>query len=912
MVTYVRRIFDGEGLPLGMICLNVPLDRIRENVVNMRITDSGYGLLMNERLDVIAYPNEELIGRNARLISQGFQLIADELEKGKDIFELELENYLGEWTVSFTRRLDNGWILTIATPKAEYYKPLQIMNLIISILGIFFAMILIIILVRIDIAKTKSDEQNRMKTLLLANIQKIREVDERVRIILNANPMGCWLLDKDYHVIECNQEMLHLLKIPSKKNYYDSFFEYSPEFQPSGKISRNQAMDNIEIALAEGYCRFEWVHQTVDKEPIPSEVTLVRVEYKGEHAVAGYIRDLREYNTMLEEIRKVQYDLRQAKDAAEESNRAKSKFLATMSHEIRTPMNVILGVTESQMMNESLPTKINEAFQEIFDSGHLLLHIINDILDFSKIESGKFVLDPVNYEILSLIYDVANMTVMQYEYKQLKFILKVDENIPLHLHGDELRVKQILNNLLSNAFKYTDNGEVELIFSAENNFEEKKTILIFSVRDTGQGMTKEQVKKIFEEYTRFNIETNRRIAGTGLGMAIVNNLVKIMEGKIEVNTSPNKGSLFTVRLPQGISKSGSIDKETIQNIQKMNFSNIRRERYSNFIRAEMPYGKVLVVDDMKSNLDVAKLLLTPYKLQIDTAESGIEAIQMINSGKSYDMIFMDHMMPKMDGIEAVKTIRSLGYKEPIVALTANAVVGEREMFLRNGFDGFISKPIDLRQLNDLLHKYVGIKKVEAGGDGENAGINISRVDTKTGLAIYGGDMDIYLTVLRSFLKDSLKVLKELPNVSEENLPKYAVNVHGLKGICSGIGAYKLRDAALELELMAKSKNLAGILSRNDALIRELENLTSGIQAWLKEYERQNPKPVLPQPDRALLEHLRKSCEDYDVHSADEAMEELEKSNYENDASIVVWLREKITESDFSSAAARISEYLASI
>ena len=390
---------------------------------------------------------------------------------------------------------------------------------------------------------------------------------------------------------------------------------------------------------------------------------------------------------------------------------AKSKFLATMSHEIRTPMNVILGVTESQLLAKPPSREMKEAFEKIYDSGNMLLHIINDILDLSKIEAGKFELNPAKYETLSLINDTANMSIMQFGHKQIDFKLKVDENIPSHLFGDELRIKQILNNLLSNAFKYTNSGEVALSFSVENTVrEEDRTDLIIRVRDTGQGMTKEQVNKLFDEYSRFNLEANRTTVGTGLGMAITKNLIKFMNGTMAVESEPGKGTLFTVMLPQQIRGEGSLGKEAAENLQKFNITNTMRERKAKIVREHMPYGKVLIVDDFKSNLDVAKLLLKPYGLQIDTADSGFEAIDLVTGGKTYDIIFMDHMMPEMDGIETTLKLRRLGYNQPVFALTANAIAGQQEVFLANGFDGYITKPIDIRQLNDSLNKFIRDKK----------------------------------------------------------------------------------------------------------------------------------------------------------------------------------------------------------
>ena len=1096
-VTFKRRLFDNEGKPLGMVYLNMPLDRIRDHVLNMQIAEGGYGVLLDDMNDVITHPRSEFVGKPASQISPGFSLIVEELESGNDLLELEIENYLSQWSVASTMRLDNGWVLILMTPKAVYYREMQNMMLVISILGASFALALIIILLRFDLAKTKSDEQNRRKDALLTDMEKQHEADERTQLMLDATPLGCKLWDRDLHIIECNQEVLHLFGLQDKQEFFDRFFELSPEIQPDGRPSKEKAAEFIKKAFDEGYNYLEWMHQKLNGEEIPAEITLVRVKHKGDYAVAGYIRDLRDYkqmmrkieqrdkllntvnhtagmllaieddknvidsilksmelmgrsvdvdrvqiwqneiadgvynfilkyewlsevglqknpvsigailpysripawtnkflrgeyvnsqfselsasdqefwdsfeiksmvmvplflrdrfwgifcledcrnehifseeeinilrsggllianaflrNDMMQNIRSGAAQLAKALREAQDANTAKSKFLASMSHEIRTPMNVVLGVAESQLFTEINPQKAKEAFEKIFDSGNWLLRIINDILDLSKIEADKFELNPANYEALSLINDAVNMNVMQFGHKLIEFKLEVDENIPLYLYGDELRIKQVLNNLLTNAFKYTNVGEVKLSLSATET-DENKTVLLIRVSDTGQGMTGDQVNKLFDEYTRFNLEANRSTVGTGLGMTITSNLIKMMGGTIDVDSTPGVGTTFTVSIPQRITEPGVVlGKNAIENLERFNFSNRQREKITKIVRELMPYGKVLVVDDMKSNLDVAKLLLNPYQLQIDTASSGFEAIDIIKTGKVYDIIFMDHMMPEMDGIETVKKIRQSGYCHPIFALTADAIAGQKDLFLAKGFDGYISKPIDIRELNDSLNKFVRDKEhgrqegqvLPAGlpsADHEKAAIEIPGVETEKGLALYNGDIDIFVTVLRSYVANTLSVIEKMRNVSEESLANYAVSAHGLKGISAGIGAEKIKNAALDLEMKAKSGDLAGVLSGNNDLLEDTEFLVRDIQAWLREMDGQKPKPRLECPDRFLLDRLRKSCEAYDMKGIDAVMDELESASYDKDASLVDWLREKIDSSDFSIVAERLLEY----
>jgi len=392
---------------------------------------------------------------------------------------------------------------------------------------------------------------------------------------------------------------------------------------------------------------------------------------------------------------------------SQEENKFKSTFLANMSHEIRTPLNAIVGITEI-LMQRDCAAKVKDCedgLGKIHNSCGLLLGIVNDILDFSKIEAGKMEIRPAKYTLASLINDTVHLNMMRIGDKAIDFSLKVDPELPANIIGDELRIKQVLNNILSNAFKYTDSGQVNLCvdFISENAAE---TMLIFNIRDTGRGMSKEQLGSLFEEYRRF--DHNMRVEGTGLGLAITRRLIKLMDGEILVESEPEKGSVFTVRLPQKLADGEVLGKEAAENLSKFNFSENENSRMKNrrIMRERMPYGRVLVVDDVKTNLYVAVGLMELYGLKIDTATSGKDAIQLVQDGNVYDVIFMDHMMPEMDGIEATARLRRLGYKGLIVALTANALTGNNELFLKNGFNDFIPKPIDSRQLNDILNKYV--------------------------------------------------------------------------------------------------------------------------------------------------------------------------------------------------------------
>jgi signal transduction histidine kinase len=327
------------------------------------------------------------------------------------------------------------------------------------------------------------------------NIQtvKMREADYRIQIMFDTCPLACCFIDKDYNVIDCNKRSLDLFKLPDKQEFFLWYDDLSPEYQPNGELSIALQRRYINEAFETGYNHFEWVSRIADGEEMPSEVTIVAVKHGEEDAVVLYIRDMRSYRKMLDEKHKA--------EVAEESNKAKSEFLARMSHEIRTPMNAILGITEIELQNEMIPHETRESLNRIYNSGDLLLSIINDILDLSKIESGKLELTLTQYEIASLIHDTVQINKIRYESKPIEFILDVGVNIPAVMTGDELRIRQILNNILSNAFKYTGEGTINLSVSAEPQGEDPASdlTLVFRVSDTGQGMTKEQVEKLGRE-----------------------------------------------------------------------------------------------------------------------------------------------------------------------------------------------------------------------------------------------------------------------------------------------------------------------------------------------------------------------------------------------------------------------------
>ena len=513
-----------------------------------------------------------------------------------------------------------------------------------------------------------------------------------------------------------------------------------------------------------------------------------------------------------------------------EATLAKSRFLAFMSHEMRTPMNAIIGISDIELESDTHSPDVIDAFGRINNSGRTLLGIINDILDLSKVEIGKLEIIPDKYDVPGLINDAARLNVMLIGNKPIEFVICAAESLPSTLTGDQLRIKQILNNLLSNAIKYTDKGTVS--FKIDSMTGEDGVYLIFTVRDTGHGMTKEQLATLYDEYTMFEQETHSRSEGTGLGMNITKKLIELMNGRIEVESEPGAGTTFTVYLLQRSEDSEPIGKELAGKLNSFEVtSRMKREKP---VREYMPYGSVLVVDDVAENLFVAQGLMKPYGFTIDTAASGFEVLEKIHFGKTYDIIFMDHMMPAMDGIETTVLLREEGYEKPIVALTANAISGMKEVFAENGFNDYITKPIDIRQLDNVLNTYIrdiqppevlkkarrqrdekdhkkyGKDKTAAAG-GFASVINrlkeIPYLHVDLAIGKMNGMEDIYIDTVKLVIRMLPERIDKMDRSVLSDLKTFAVEVHGLKSILKHIGADEPGNIAAGLEYAAFDNDL---------------------------------------------------------------------------------------------------------
>jgi CheY-like chemotaxis protein len=679
---------------------------------------------------------------------------------------------------------------------------------------------------------------------------------------------------------------------------------------------------------------------------------------------------------------------------ADENSLSKSTFLAKMSHEIRTPMNAILGMSEL-ILREKLNTTTRNYADSIRQAGSNLLAIINDILDFSKIESGKMDIINAEYQFSSIINDVIAIIRMRLNEKPIRFIAKIDGSLPAVLIGDEIRVRQVLLNLLTNAVKYTNEGSITFSVNRRNgpeeavkvhhNGEKQRLLLAFEVADTGIGIKKEDIEKLFGDFTQFDQKQNRGIEGTGLGLVISRNLCLLMGGDITVKSEYGRGSVFTALIPQLIQsdtpvalvehpetkaalvyderplyaeslvytietlgvdcirahtrddvidglkdrqfiftsparldevreilrnrnqsgdagaelsafapptlillmEDGQTGKPDIQSVftplQPVPVANILNGQKSDTgyhghenlgVRFTAPNARILIVDDIETNLNVAEGLLSPYKMTVDRAAEGLEAVRLVQENQ-YDLVLMDHMMPGMDGIEATAAIRAWEDKSapefskevpqasgpktrlPVIALTANAISGMKEMFLENGFSDYLSKPIEITKLDDMMARWIPAeKRIKAGAEikretfsGESS-LKIPGVDVKRGINMTGGTEAGYRKVLTQFYKDAVERLDGFKDFfagepesrdSGENIAAFTTQVHALKSAAGTIGAAEVSKEAAVLEAAGKSGDVETIRKGMGEFREHLSRLIEGIARVLKEEKDGKPE-----------------------------------------------------------------------
>ena len=520
-------------------------------------------------------------------------------------------------------------------------------------------------------------------------------------------------------------------------------------------------------------------------------------------------------------------ELEKAKIEAETANRAKSQFLARMSHEIRTPINAVMGMNE-MILRESDEENVRQYAMNVKDSSALLLSIINDILDSSKIESGMMEIIPVNYNLGNLLNDMYNMLSLKANEKGLALEFNIDKSVPKGYFGDDKRIRQVLINLLSNAVKYTVKGTVTLELT--HKLSKGKATLYFSVKDTGIGIKEEDIEKLYGEFQRIDELRNRNIEGTGLGMPIVYKLLDLMGSELHVESEYEKGSIFSFELIQKVTNTEPLGDFLTKYEQDAPAS--PKENFT------APDASILVVDDNRMNLKVFTNLLKKTRIQITEAESGMQCIDLVKANH-FDIIFLDHMMPVMDGIETLHKLREDKLCEgvPVIMLTANAIAGDRERYISEGFDDFLSKPINPEKLDKIVIYYLNKnhkeifseamdKTVTLKSDDEIIQIldeNFPEIDTTKGLEACIQDKKFYIELFTDYVNLNIKPELEdlLKSGDSEN---YRIKIHSFKSSSYSIGAQKIGDLAYEMEKISKKCLDNDIKEMQEELFRQYDEL----------------------------------------------------------------------------------------
>ena len=489
------------------------------------------------------------------------------------------------------------------------------------------------------------------------------------------------------------------------------------------------------------------------------------------------------------------------RNLATSHSRAKSKFLTYMSHEIRTPISLVVGIAEIQYCHPEHSQEAKNAFLQIYNTSNALTDILNSILDLSQIEAGKMKIINKEINIPLLIEDITQVHALSLENKNFKFTINIDENIPCTLYGDELRIKQVINNLLFNSFKYTEAGEVGLKMEVKPSKQDDFVDIVIIISDTGCGMTSRQVDILLkEDYARFDEENHPEIRGTGLGISIVQRLLALMGASMEIESKPNEGTTVSVTIPLKLVNKDILGVEVANQLEALEAVTTN---YIDFKHTSMPWARVLVVDDMEANLFVIGGLLKLYDLQVEKCTSAKIAIEKVESGETYDIIFMDHMMPDMNGIEAIKILRAMGYKNAVIALSANAFASQQEEFLQNNFDGFIAKPIKTAILRDTLLRYIKPKDPSQAIEP-----SYSTDDDTNNTEDFYESPAVKKMVRDYFISSKPTILTELNEALQNNdLWQVRLIAHSIKNKALMIKEETLGNAAEVIEEAAKDNNL---------------------------------------------------------------------------------------------------------
>ena len=779
-MTISKRLVDSKSI----VAMDIVLDQV-QNITeeSVKTGKSDYEFILDSRNMVVAHSEKDEIGKNYSDEKDNFwAVILDNAQNAdNDFFEFDYED---EHYIVYSEKIENNWRCLTVKNATKIFTPLKILLIITIVVVIIIVFILSYIL-------NKSNQRYSMA----------KELNKQLSSLSNI-----YLSVYDIDVIEDTFK-----EIQSTDTNSLSKEEYKSASSMLEAIIR-QRVNKISLDDTLRFIKLDTLNDRLkDSDTVAIEYQNINQKWRRIRFIAsqrlknGIVSNVLWLVEDIDKEKKERDELLNLSERAFAASEAKSSFLSNMSHEIRTPINTILGMNEI-ILRECNDSEIISYSESIKTAGNTLLGLINDILDFSKIEAGKIEIIPVDYDLSSLINDLVSMIQNKAENKGLVLSLEFDKKLPKMLYGDEVRIKQVITNILTNAVKYTEKGIVTFSIGFKRIEEEPDSvILLVSVKDTGIGIKQEDLKKLFAEFERIEEKRNRNIEGTGLGMAITKNLLYLMKSSLKVESVYGLGTKFSFELKQKVIKWEPLgDYETAYKK-----SLIEHGKYKEKFRA--PKAKVLVVDDNQMNLMVFKNLLKQTRIKIDTATGGDEGLILTQNNK-YDIVFLDHMMPDKDGIETLRELRAQkdnpNLTTPMICLTANAISGAREKYLSTGFDNYLTKPINPDKLEEMLLDYLPKEKLEGSFkdnvevpiQSEQSQANYKYLNIAVGLGYSNGEEDMFRSVLEMFcnLKDEKqgKIQKAFENGDWKN---YTIFIHGLKSTALSIGGEQVGKVAKELE-----------------------------------------------------------------------------------------------------------------
>lgn len=865
MMTIAKQLSDGKSV----VAMDLAMNRVQ--AITEEAVASGHSdceIILDGRNTVVAHSDRGGTGKNYDNEHGNFGALLLEKAMGADDDYFEMK-YEGAHYIVYVEKLENGWRCLSVKDATGVFTPLREI-LTFTVFVVLFVIVVLSYIMGDSNRRYQMSEQLNNQLSSISNIYfsmyDVNLDEDSFVEIKSSNSAVAVLLRKEYTSARAMAE--RLVMAAADKAAWKEMLRFANLDTLKDRLANVETIATEFLTVDGKWLRARFIVSQREKDGRPKRVLLLAEDIDKEKKERDELIDISE--------------------RAVAASEAKSAFLSNMSHEIRTPINAILGMNE-MILRECGDDNILSYAESIKNAGGTLLGIINDVLDFSKIEAGKIEIIPVEYDLSTVLNDLVNMIHTRADDKGLAVALDFDRNTPKLLFGDEVRIKQVITNILTNAVKYTEKGSVKFSVGFERIEEEPDNVaLLVAVEDTGIGIKPEDMEKLFREFERIEEKRNRNVEGTGLGMAITRSLLNLMGTSLQVESTYGVGSKFYFRLVQKVVKWEPLGDYEASYHAMMRRRGQYREKFT------APEALVLVADDNPMNLMVFKSLLKQTKVRIDTANDGDEGLLMARD-KKYDVIFLDHMMSRKDGIETLRELREQkngpNSETPAVCLTANAISGAREQYIEAGFDDYLTKPIDSVKLEEMLLAYLPKEKIRVVSSGEEDGVATTEpvipeilsslrgqdwIDLTLGMK-NSGNVHAYLLLLKIFCESLDETADAIENYyAEENWKDYTIKVHALKSSARLIGAAAFGEEAQLLENAGKAGDIEYIRDHHEVFIVKYRSFAAPLSEVFTETDTEEEKP---EADAELMEgvfeEIRLAAEDMDGDRLEDIVAEME-------------------------------------